>query len=178
MKRIAFLRSVSMLSGMEIHNFAPEHYPAIQAIYQQGIDYGHATFEQSVKSYEAWNKSFLPHCRLVATDNEQVIGWAALSATSARPVYAGVTELSIYIADNARGKGVGNALMEAIILQSEQAGIWTLQSSIFPENLASLALHKKHGFVEVGLREKIGQMNGWWRDVILLERRSPVVGQT
>jgi L-amino acid N-acyltransferase YncA len=156
----------------QIVNMRPEDWPVVEAIYLQGIATGNATFETESLEWENWSAKHHAHSRLVARAGETVLGWAALSPVSTRRVYAGVAEVSIYIADEARGKGVGRALLKALIEHSEQNGIWTLQAGIFPENTASLALHKSCGFREVGRREKIGQLKGVWRDVILLERRS------
>jgi L-amino acid N-acyltransferase YncA len=154
----------------------PEDWPAVEEIYRQGIATGNATFETETPGWEGWNAKHHTHSRLVARDEQRVLGWAALSPVSSRRVYAGVSEVSIYVADAARGVGVGKALLAALIEHSEQNGIWTLQAGIFPENAASIALHKSCGFREVGRREKIGYLKGVWRDVILLERRSAKAG--
>ncbi len=150
--------------------------PTIRAIYREGIATGNATFETDVPEWAAWDKNHLPDCRIVARLKEQVVGWAALSPVSSRCIYAGVAEVSVYVAASARGLGAGKVLLRALIEESERAGIWTLQAGIFPENRASIALHKSCGFRELGYRERIGQLNGVWRDVVLLERRSMVVG--
>jgi phosphinothricin acetyltransferase len=134
------------------------------------------TFETEVPDWDQWDRSRLPHCRLVARSGEQVVGWAALSPVSLRPVYAGVAEVSLYVAAAVWGRGIGRALLRALIEESERAGIWTLQGAIFPENAASLALVKRCGFRAVGRRERIGRRDGLWRDTILVERRSKVVG--
>lgn len=151
--------------------------PAVLAIYQAGIDGGHATFEEAAPDWVAFDRSRLPRHRLVAVDDAsgEVIGWAAVSPTSSRPVYAGVVEHSVYVHPDARGRGVGLALLAALIESTERAGIWTVQSGIFPENAASLALHERAGFRVVGRRERIGRHHGRWRDVLLLERRSPII---
>jgi len=149
----------------------------VRAIYEEGIRSGNATFETSAPSWEQWDKAHLPFCRLVARSQGEVVGWAALSPVSARKAYAGVAESSIYVSEAAQGKGIGTALQEELTRQSEARGIWTLQGVVFPENTASLALLKKAGFREVGRRERISQLDGRWRDTILLERRSPVVGK-
>lgn len=151
-------------------------WPAVRAIYAEGIATGNATFETEVPPWAAWDAAHLPHCRLVAVAGERLFGWAALSPVSGRCVYAGVAEVSIYVAADSRGRGVGKALLRALITASEQAGIWTLQAGIFPENGASLALHRACGFRRVGVRERIGELAGVWRDVVLLERRSTVAG--
>jgi phosphinothricin acetyltransferase len=151
-------------------------YRAVTAIYREGIATGNATFETDAPAWEAWDKKYLRACRLVAREGEAVLGWAALTPVSARAVYAGVAEVSVYVAAAARGRGVGKVLLSALVEESERAGLWTLQAGIFPENAASIVLHKQCGFRELGVREKIGCMNGVWRDVALLERRSRVVG--
>ena len=148
----------------------------VRAIYSEGIATGLATFQTNAPEWADWNAGHLPHCRLVARANGQILGWAALSPTSKRVCYAGVAEVSIYIAPTARGQGVGKALLAALIAASEWHGIWTLWSAVFPENLASLRLHFQAGFREVGRRERIAQLHGVWRDIVLLERRSRVAG--
>ncbi|TMQ65266.1 MAG: N-acetyltransferase family protein [Candidatus Eisenbacteria bacterium] len=149
----------------------------VRAIYLQGIATGNATFETDAPSWETWDKAHLAEPRLAAREGTgRVLGWAALTPVSGRCVYAGVGDLSVYVAEEAKGRGVGRALLEALIESSERAGIWTLQAGIFPENAASLALHRRCGFRDVGRRERIGKMNGVWRDVLLLERRSGAVG--
>jgi len=155
----------------------PEDWPAVRAIYLEGITTGNATFELAAPEWEQWDAGHLRDARIVArSDAGDVLGWAALSAVSGRCVYAGVAEVSIYVAERSRGSGVGRQLMARLIADSESAGIWTLQAGIFPENIASIALHELAGFRAVGRRERIGQMNGQWRDVGLMERRSSVVG--
>jgi L-amino acid N-acyltransferase YncA len=149
---------------------------AVQAIYWEGIATDNATFECAVPEWENWDKSHLCEPRLVALLDGNVIGWAALSAVSARGVYAGVAEVSVYVAAGARGRSIGKALLQALVVASELAGIWTLQASIFRENSASIALHRACGFREVGYRERIGRLSGMWRDTILMERRSEVIG--
>ena len=152
----------------------PEHWPAVREIYRQGIDTGNATFETRLPDWEKWDASHRKGCRLIAFDHE-VLGWAALSPISTRHVYRGVAEVSVYVSTVARGRGVGKALLSALIQHSETEGIWTLQAGIFPENTSSIDLHKSCGFREVGVRQKIGELRGVWRDVLLLERRSTVV---
>ena len=159
-----------------VRPFQTKDWPVVQAIYQQGIDTKNATFEDKVKTWDEWNRATWPDCRLVAELEGEIAGWAALSPVSSRAVYAGVAEVSIYVAAVHRGQGVGAHLLTALIDASEQAGFWTLQAGIFPENVASIQLHKKCGFRMVGQREKLGQMDGVWRDVVLMERRSQIVG--
>lgn len=149
-----------------------EDWPVVRAIYLEGIATGNATFAQSAPDWAEWDASHIGSCRLVATVEEAVAGWAALSVVSSRCVYAGVAEVSIYVAERARGKGVGVELLQALTAASEQAGFWTLQAGIFPENTASIRLHQRCGFRVVGTRERIGCMNGRWRDVVLMERRA------
>jgi L-amino acid N-acyltransferase YncA len=154
----------------------PEDWQAVRAIYLEGIATGNSTFEQSAPDWQTWDQGHLPSCRLVARAGNEILGWTALSPVSRRQVYAGVAEFSIYVAERARGRGIGAALLRALIEVSEREGIWTLQSGIFPENTASLELCRRFGFRVVGTRERIGNMNGRWRDVVLLERRSNIVG--
>ncbi len=160
----------------EIDLMSAEDWPSASEIYRQGIATGDATFATEPQDWEHWDKAHRNECRLVARQNAQVLGWAALSAVSARAVYAGVAEVSVYVSESARGRGVGKALLKALIEQSEQNEIWTLQAGIFPENVASVALHKSCGFREVGVRQRLGKMGNRWRDVLLLERRSSTVG--
>jgi phosphinothricin acetyltransferase len=151
-------------------------WPMVRAIYEEGMAAGHATFETSAPEWSAWDAAHRPDCRLVARQNGQVIGWAALSQASQRAVYRGVAEVSVYVASATRGKGIGRALLLALIDISEQAGVWTLQANIFPENEASVALHLSCGFRTVGHRERLGLHHGVWRDTLLLERRSDRAG--
>jgi phosphinothricin acetyltransferase len=148
----------------------------VRAIYLEGIATGNSTFEQSAPDWQTWDQGHLESCRLVARSESEVLGWTALSPVSRRQVYAGVAEFSIYVAERARGRGIGAALLKALIVVSEQEGIWTLQSGIFPENTASLELCRRFGFRVVGTRERVGCMAGRWRDVVLLERRSKIAG--
>jgi L-amino acid N-acyltransferase YncA len=160
-----------------IDTLLPSDWEQVRAIYLQGIATRLATFEQGAPEWPIWDAARLPAPRLVArSDDGSLAGWAALSPVSSRCVYAGVAEVSVYIAEDQRGRGVGLALLTALIEQSEAAGVWTLQAGIFPENTASVALHHSCGFRMVGRREKLGQLDGEWRDVLLLERRSRVVG--
>jgi phosphinothricin acetyltransferase len=155
----------------------PHDWEAVRAIYQEGIDTGQATFETTVPSWEEWNARKLAGPRLLARLQETIVGWAALSPVSKRPVYAGIAEVSIYVAADVRGQGIGKALLRELIARSERRGLWMLQAVMFPENMASVALHRACGFRIVGIREKIGRHYGIWRDTVLLERRSQIVGQ-
>ena len=154
----------------------PSDWPTVREIYLEGIATREATFETEAPSWEAWDASHLPFARLVARQGETVVGWAALSPVSLRKAYAGVAEVSVYIAQSQRGCGLGRQLLEALISESEVNGIWSLQAVMFPENAASVALHRRCGFREVGRRERIGKLDGMWRDTILLERRSRRIG--
>lgn len=149
----------------------PEDWPAVEAIYAQGIATRLATFEISTPSWDDFDRGRLRDHRFVATEDGSVVGWAALSPTSSRDCYRGVVEHSVYVGEDARGRGIGRVLMDALIESADQAGIWTIQTSIFPENAASVALHESLGFRVVGRRERIAQLGGVWRDTLLLERR-------
>ncbi|PIQ21523.1 MAG: N-acetyltransferase [Cytophagales bacterium CG18_big_fil_WC_8_21_14_2_50_42_9] len=161
---------------MEIVPMLPQHWQAVKTIYLEGIATGQATFQTEAPSWEDWDQAHLSYCRLVAVEDNKVLGWVALSPVSSRCVYAGVAEVSIYIGQHHRGKRVGLQLLQSVISESEKHNIWTLQAGIFPENAASLKLHEKVGFRLLGYREKVGQMHGVWRNVNLLERRSQVIG--
>jgi len=154
----------------------PAHWEAVKKIYAEGIATGHATFQSAVPSWEEWNNAHVSQPRLVAMEDEIILGWAALTPVSGRCVYAGVGEVSIYVAGHATGKGIGKKLLNALIEASEQHNFWTLQAGIFPENLASIKIHQDCGFRIVGKRERIGEMNGQWRDTLLLEKRSEKTG--
>ncbi|MDF1548766.1 MAG: GNAT family N-acetyltransferase [Bacteroidales bacterium] len=145
-------------------------------IYQQGLNTRNATFETVVPVWEDWDKKYLEHSRFVYDLNGDVVGWVVLSSVSTREVYKGVCEISIYVDNNNKGKGIGSSLMEKVIESSEINGVWTLFSSVFPENVATIKLHEKFGFRVIGTREKIAQLDGKWRDTIMLERRSKIVG--
>jgi L-amino acid N-acyltransferase YncA len=160
---------------VNLRELRPGDWPAVRAIYEDGIRGGDATFETETPSWEAWNAAH-PELRLVAESDGQVVGWAALSPASPRHCYRGVGEVSVYVAGAARGAGLGRALLERLVELSEQAGYWTLTAGVFPENETSLRLHKACGFREVGVRERLGESGGVWRDVVLLERRSTQVG--
>ncbi|HEX8501879.1 MAG TPA: GNAT family N-acetyltransferase [Pyrinomonadaceae bacterium] len=153
------------------------HWEGVRAVYVEGLATGDATFETEAPDWARWDSSHLPCCRLVAlADDGRVAGWAALSRVSAREVYAGVAEVSVYVGGEFRGSGMGRALLSALVRESEAEGVWTLQAGVFPENAASVALHRACGFREVGRRERVGRLAGRWRDTLLLERRSRVVG--
>ncbi len=160
-------------SGVVVDALRPDDWPAVEAIYSEGIATGHATFETTVPMWEEWDASHLPDHRFVARSDGVVIGWIAASAVSGRCVYRGVVEHSVYVAEHARGRGVGRRLLEALVASTEAAGIWTIQSGIFPENTASLALHEGCGFRRVGIRVRLGEHEGRWRDVVMIERRVP-----
>lgn len=162
--------------GVTLSPMRPADGPAVLSIYADGIATGQATFETDAPDWGGWDASHLAEPRLVARADGEVVGWAALSPVSDRCVYGGVAEVSVYVAGHRRGKGVGSRLLAALIAASESAGIWTLQAGIFPENEASVAVHLRHGFREVGRRERLGRLDGRWRDVLLLERRSRLVG--
>lgn len=161
-----------------IRQVVPEDWESLRSIYMEGLATGDATFETDAPSREEWEASHLSVPRLVAVSSTAggVVGWAALARVSPRAAYAGVAEVSVYVAANSRGKGVGKALLNQLIVNSEQLGVWTLQASVFPENIASLALHKICGFREVGTRHRIAILHGTWRDTVLLERRSQIAG--
>jgi len=162
--------------NINIEKMTESDWPTVAAIYEEGIGTGDATFEGAVPQWRQWNARHLQACRFIAKAEGQIVGWVVLSPISSRCVYAGIAEVSVYVKASMRGKGIGRVLLTAAIEESERAGIWTLQSGIFPENMASLALHRECGFRLVGYRERIGQMHGVWRDVVLMERRSKVVG--
>jgi L-amino acid N-acyltransferase YncA len=153
-----------------------DDWPQVAAIFQEGIDTGHSTFETDVPTWEKWNADHLEPCRLIARNGEALLGWAALTKVSGRCVYGGVAEVSVYVAAAARGQGVGKALLLALIEASERAGFWTLEGKLMVENTASRALVRASGFREVGIRERLGQLHGVWHDIVLVERRSKVVG--
>jgi L-amino acid N-acyltransferase YncA len=162
--------------GVTLRPMTPADAPAVLAIYAEGIATGTATFETEVPSWAAWDAGHLASCRVVACDGDVVLGWAALTPVSGRCVYRGVAEVSVYVGAAARTRGVGRALLDALVGLSEAEGLWTLQAGIFAGNEASLALHRASGFREVGRRERLGALGGVWHDVVLLERRSAVAG--
>jgi L-amino acid N-acyltransferase YncA len=164
------------MSACEIVPMTEEHWEAVREIYAQGIATGNATFEREVPAWSAFDLHHLPSCRLVACRDGEVLGWAALRAVSVRQVYRGVAEVSIYVLDRARGQGLGGLLLSALVTASEQSGVWTVQAGIFAENTPSIRLHQRAGFRIVGTRERIGCLDGRWRDTVLMERRSLLVG--
>ncbi len=164
------------MAAFKIRNMEPADWPAISRIYEEGIETGYATFETAVPSYSDWDAAHVDSCRFVAESSDEILGWVALSPVSGRCVYGGVAEVSIYVGKTARGRGVGNALMEVMVHTSEAEGFWTLQAGIFPENQGSISLHEKMGFRFLGRREKIGKLNGLWYDNLIFERRSNKVG--
>jgi phosphinothricin acetyltransferase len=160
---------------MTIRDLRPGDWPDVARIWADGIATGNATFETAVPSWDAFDAARLPEHRFVAEREGRVVGWVAVSPVSARAVYAGVVEHSVYVDPAERGRGVGRLLLERLIASTEAAGIWTIQSGVFPENVASLRLHERVGFTVVGRRERLARLHGVWRDVLFLERRSPVV---
>lgn len=163
-------------SQFVVESMDEEDWEQVRSIYAEGIATGHATFETEVPSWDVWKTRQIPETGIVARSGDEVLGWAALSRASGRSCYSGVAEVSVYVAQKHRGKRVGQTLLAAIIALSERRGLWTVQAGVFPENKGSIALHKKMGFREVGRRERLGRTHGVWKDVVLLERRSKVVG--
>lgn len=166
-----------MSAEFDIAALRSSDWPQVRAIYLEGIATGNATFEETTPEWDQWDAAHLPKPRLVAKSGDEIVGWAALSAVSSRCVYAGVAEVSVYVAQRARGRGAGTELLSRLISDSEAEGIWTLQAGIFPENTASIALHQSAGFRIVGNRERIGKLDGRWRDVVLMELRSTIAGR-
>lgn len=165
-------------SWLTVAAMTREHAAEVLAIYQAGLDTGDASFETAAPDWETWDAGHMPHHRLVAVPRRgsRVLGWVAVNNVSDRRVYAGVVEHQVYVDPDARGQGVGSALLRSLIHSTEEAGIWTVQAGVFPENTKSVALHRAHGFRIVGLRQKLARLGGQWRDVLLLERRSPTIG--
>jgi L-amino acid N-acyltransferase YncA len=161
---------------MEIIQLKPEHWDDVKSIYEEGIKTRNATFETRSPSWEEWDKKHHESLRFVSVEDGKVTGWAALIPTSTREVYSGVMEVSIYIAEDHRGKGVGKALFDVLISESEKNNVWSLLSVLFPENTASIKLHEKVGFRIIGVREQMGKMGDVWRDNIMMERRSKIAG--
>lgn len=164
------------MTELAIEQMRPGDWAQVKAIYLEGIATGHATFETDAPSWDVWDAAHLRFARLVGRDGQMISGWAALSPVSRRQAYAGVAEVSVYVAASHRNAGVGRALLDALIAESERNAIWMLQAVVFPENAATIALHLRCSFREVGRRERIGKLSGEWRDTILLERRSPLIG--
>jgi L-amino acid N-acyltransferase YncA len=167
--------TLAALPSVELRPLEPEDWPAVAEIYWDGMRDGLATFETEVPAWESWDTAHLPEHRLVAELLGEVVGWAALSPASKRRCYSGVAENTVYVARDARGLGIGRTLLEALIAGAEAARIWTIQTSIFPENRASLVLHERCGFRVVGRRDRIAKRDGVWRDTVFLERRSEVI---
>ncbi|MEX0315655.1 MAG: N-acetyltransferase family protein [Allomuricauda sp.] len=161
---------------MDVRKMNASDWEQVSQIYREGIATGFATFEQETPDYQHWNQAHVEQCRLVAEENGKVTGWAALSPVSSRCVYGGVGEVSVYVRKNDRGRGIGRILLEQLITESEKAGFWTIQSGIFPENEGSIQLHKKVGFRFIGKRERVGKLDGVWKDNLLFEKRSTKVG--
>jgi phosphinothricin acetyltransferase len=160
----------------KIRKYIPDDWESVMAIYANGIKTGNATFETTLPSQDKWENAHVESCRLVAVSDRKIIAWAALSPVSEREAYHGAAEVSVYVDRLHSGKGIGKEILSELIKQSEASGLWTLQASIFPENLASIRLHESCGFRVVGYREKIGKLNGSWRDTIIMERRSKITG--
>jgi L-amino acid N-acyltransferase YncA len=179
MHQLKLKRKLKKLATMEAVTIKPmlqEDWEQVKQIYESGIATGIATFETTAPSWEKWNDGHLIFSRIVAIVNNEVVGWAALSPVSSRCVYGGVAEVSVYLADTHKGKGIGKLLLQSLITESESNGIWTLQAGIFTDNIASLKLHKKVGFRVIGHRERIGNLKDKWKDNYILERRSRIVG--
>ena len=167
--------SRELAEEVSIEEFRPEHWPGVVRVYEEGIATRNATFDTEAPTWDAWDSSHLPEHRLVALRDGEVVGWAAVSPVSERSCYAGVVENSVYVAETARGRGVGRRLLEELIASTEAAGIWTIEAGMFPENAGSIRLHEAVGFEIVGRRKRLSKLDGVWRDVLLLERRSASV---
>ena len=163
---------ITTASALQVDELTAGDWPAVSAIYAEGIASRNATFETAVPSWDEWERAHVGHDGLVGRVDGELVGWAALSRVSDRQCYSGVAEDSVYVRNGHHGQGVGRALLSALVSRAECAGVWTIQAGVFPENLASLKLHVACGFRVVGIRERIGQLDGAWRDVVLLERRS------
>lgn len=159
-----------------IRRMASDDWPSVRQIYQDGIDGGDATFETDAGDWKSWDSRYRPDCRFVATQDGRVVGWAALSPVSSRDAYRGVAEVSVYVSHQSSMRRVGTDLLQVLVEASESVAIWTLEARVFPENVATLAIHEKLGFRRVGYRERIGRLHETWRDTVLVERRSPRVG--
>jgi L-amino acid N-acyltransferase YncA len=167
---------MSPVKAITIASMTPDHWEAVRSIYAEGITTGNATFETVLPDWQKWHDGHLHSCRLIANNGNEVVGWAALSPVSSRCVYGGVAEVSVYVAERARGQKIGSQLLHLLVTASEQEGIWTLQAGILRENEISIKVHEQQGFRVVGIRERLGCLAGRWRDVVLMERRSNVVG--
>jgi len=165
--------SNAVATDLEVRAFRDDDWPQVRVIYAEGIATGNATFETEVPVFERWAAAHPPEHRFVATRDGAIVGWVAASPVSDRCAYAGVLEHSVYVSDGVRGQGVGRRLLQTLIAHADAGDIWTIQSGIFPENIASMELHRRCGFRVVGTRERLGQLNGMWRDVVLMERRKP-----
>jgi len=161
---------------IKLETMTEDHWESVLKIYKEGIATGNATFQQELPTYLEWDNNHLKNCRIVALLKNKIVGWAALSPVSGRCVYAGVAEVSVYVSEKFRGLKIGKQLLKKLIIESEKEELWTLQAGVFPENISSIKIHEQLGFRRVGYREKIGQMNGVWRDTILLEKRSELIG--
>jgi L-amino acid N-acyltransferase YncA len=161
---------------MDIRSMLSSHWDKVKEIYEEGIATGNATFETAAPSWEDWDANHVKVPRLVAIENEEIVGWAALTKVSGRCIYAGVGEVSVYVSGTQRGKGIGRRLLQALISESEKNNYWTLQAGIFPENKSSIKIHEDCGFRLIGVREKIGKMNNVWRDTLLMEKRGKIAG--
>ncbi|MDO1513246.1 GNAT family N-acetyltransferase [Maribacter confluentis] len=164
------------MAKLTIRPMLATDWESVADIYAEGIATGVATFETEIPSYEVWDRAHMEICRLVALNESKILGWAALSPVSSRCVYGGVAEVSIYISQSSRGKGIGKQLLSHLIQASEKEGIWTLQSGVFPTNIGSIKVHKAVGFRQIGVRERVGKLKGIWMDNVLFERRSKVIG--
>jgi len=162
-------------AAVSVESLRAEHWPGVARVYAEGIATRNATFETEVPTWEDWDASHLAEHRFVALRDGELVGWVAVGAVSGRCVYRGVVENSVYVAERARGQGVGRRLLEAVIASTEADCIWTIQAGMFPENEGSIRLHERLGFEVVGLHKRLGKLDGEWRDVLLMERRSPVV---
>lgn len=165
-----------MFNNISFRFMEVNDWESVAQIYKEGLETGNSTFQQEVPTWEDWDKGHLTVCRLIAEHEQKIVGWAALSPVSSRCVYAGVAEVSVYVSAKHRGNKIGSQLLNKLIQESEKNGFWTLQAGIFPENIPSIKIHEDLGFRKIGYREKIGNMNGIWRDTLLLERRSKVIG--
>ena len=174
--KLNVVNRIAMKSKVEIRKMLPGHWQEVSEIYKEGIETGMATFEKEIPTWETWDLNHLKEGRLIALMNHKMAGWAALSLVSSRCVYGGVGEVSVYVAHKFKGNNVAKELLEKLIQESEKNGLWTVQSGVFTENIASIKLHAKLGFRKIGYREKIGKLDGVWKDNVLFERRSKLIG--